>query len=147
MYKEISVVPALTLAAYVATDCVGALLTFAVAGNTNSIALKRLTVIDADVEDAAFNLHLFSASPAAAARTDADPYAPVAADLAIKLTTLEIAVADYVDSASDSIAIYELDHALVLTDNTNFYGVLECIATPTYTAADDLTVKFVVELR
>lgn len=146
MYKEVTSVPVLTLPAYVANDCVGALLTFAVAANTRNVLLRRLTVIDAAVQDEEYLLHLFSASPAAAARTDADAYAPIAADLALKLTTLHIEAADYLDSAGDSIAIYELDHALALT-STSFFGVLECIATPDYVAVDDLTLKFVVEIR
>lgn len=147
MYKVVTSIPALTLAAYVANDCVGALLTFAVASNTNNVLLRRLTVIDAAVQDEEYLLHLFSASPAAAARTDADAYAPVAADLALKICTLHIEAADYLDSVGDSIAMYELDLAIALTNGTSFFGVLECIATPDYVAVDDLTVKFLVEIR
>ena len=146
MYKEISVVPVLTLPAYVALDCVGALLTFPIDANTRNILLRRLTIIDAAVQDEQYLLHLFSGPPSAGARTDADPYVPVAADLALKLTTLAIAAADYLDSVSDSIAIYELDHALVLTSD-DLFGVLECIATPDYAAVDDLPIKLLVEIR
>lgn len=149
MYKEATAIPLLTLPAYVANDCVGALLTFAIHSAAipprKDCRLLRLTVIDAAVQDEEYYLHLFNASPAAAARTDADAYAPVAADLAMKMTTLHIEAADFLDSASDSIAIYELDHALVLVDG-NIYGVLECIATPDYVAVDDLTLKLVVEI-
>lgn len=146
-YKEVTAIPLLTLPAYTALDCVGALLTFAIAGNTNSITIKRLTVIDADVQDEEYFLHLFNASPLAPARTDAAAYAPVAADLAMKITTLHIEAADYIDSAGDSIFTDELDHACVLIDFTNLYGVLECVATPDYTAVDDLTIKLIVELN
>ena len=142
MYKEAKAIPALTLAAYTALDCVGALLTFVVHSAAipprKDCRLRRLIVIDAAVQDEEYYLHLFNADVLAAAKTDADPYAPIAADLAKKMTTLHIEVADYLDSAGDSIAIYELDHALVLVDG-NIYGVLECIATPDYIAVDDLT--------
>jgi len=149
MYKETVSIPALTLAPYVANDCVGALLTFPVHSPAipprKDCRLLRLTIIDAAVQDEEYYLHLFNASPLAAARTDADAYAPIAADLAMKMTTLHIEAADYHDSAGDSIAIYELDHALVLVDG-NIYGVLECIATPDYVAVDDLTLKLIVEI-
>jgi hypothetical protein len=146
MFKEITSIPVLTLAAYVALDNVGALLTFPVDDNTRSIVIKRLTIIDAEVQDEPYLLHLFSGSPSAGARTDADPYVPVAADLAMKMATLSILAADFLDSASDSIAVYELDLALSLTSD-DFFAVLECVATPDYVAVDDLTVKFLVEIR
>ncbi|KKM68523.1 hypothetical protein LCGC14_1459990 [marine sediment metagenome] len=146
MFKVITSIPVLTLPAYVALDNVGALLTFPIDANTKSIVLKRLTVIDAAVQDEAYLLHLFTASPSAGARTDADPYVPVAADLALKVASFSILAADYLDSASDSIAIYELDTAIVLTSD-DLFGVLECIATPDYVAVDDLTIKLLVEIR
>ena len=148
MYKKISVVPVLQVAgAYVAKDCVGALLTFPVSTSAlkNWATIKRLTILDADVEDAVLSLHLFTASPAAAARTDADECVQVAADLAKKIVTFPIAAADYQDFAGDSIASFELDTAIVF-DGLNIYGVLECTATPTYTAATDLTINLVVEI-
>ena len=149
MFHKTSVVPVLQIAgAYVAADCVGALLTFAV--NTNSYSgsavIKRLTITDADVEDAELFLHLFDASPAAAARTDADACVQVAADLAKKIVTYHIEAADYDDFAGDSIASYEKDTAIVF-DGANIYGVLECVGTPTYTAVDDLTVHLIIEQR
>ena len=147
MYKEITVIPTLTLDAYVANDCVGGLLTFDVDANTNNINIKRVTVIDAAVQDEEYNLHLYTASGTAGLWTDAEQYLPVASDLATKVTTINIAVADYKDSTCDSIAEKELDLAVVLTDNATLYGMLECVATPDYVAVDDLTVKMTVEIR
>ena len=148
MLKKVSVVPVLTLAAYVADDCVGALLTFPIGtgdtGNRGAV-IKRLTILDADVEDAVLSLHLFDASPLAAARTDAAECVQVAADLAMKIVTFPIAAADYQDFAGDSIASYELDTSIVF-DGLNIYGVLQCTGTPTYTAVDDLTVNLIVEV-
>ena len=154
MYKEVEATPLLTLAAYEALDCVGALLTFSVHGvvhpglyfpSRRDCKLLRLIVIDASAQAEEYRLHLFGDMPLAAARTDADAYAPIAADLAHKMTTLLIETADYQVSAGDSIAVFELDHAIVLQTEI-FYGVLESIATPDYVADDDLLVKFVIEV-
>jgi len=147
MYKKISVVPVLTLDPYVAKDCVGALLTFPVSTGAlkNWAIIKRLTVIDAAVQSEPMSLHLFTASPAAAARTDADECVQVAADLAKKIVTLPIANADFAAFAGDSIASYELNTAIVF-DGLNIYGVLECSATPDYVAVDDLTINLILEI-
>lgn len=149
MFKKTSAVPALTLAAYVAKDCVGALLTFPISSGSQmpntSATIKRLTMIDAAIQDEEYFLHLFTASPAAAARTDADECVRVAADLVLAITTLHIESADFHTMAGDSIATYELDTAVVF-DGLNLYGVLECVATPDYVAADDLTVNLIVEI-
>ena len=152
MFVKSSVVPALTLAAYVAKDNVGGLLTFPIgaatlaSGVTASAVIKRVTLIDAAIQDEGFYLHLFTASPAAAARTDADECVQVAADLVKKIVTFTIAAADYQTFAGDSIVSYETDTAIVF-DGKDIYGVLEAIITPDYVAADDLTVNMIVELR
>ena len=149
MFIKTQAVPALQIGgAYVADDCVGALLTFPIntTGFSGRAVIKRLMIVDADVEDAELFLHLFTASPAAAARTDEDECVQVAADLAIRIISYHIEAADYVDFAGDSFASYELDTA-ILFDGSNIYGVLQCVATPTYTAVDDLTVRMVVEQR
>jgi len=150
MYRKVSAVPVIqVVGAYVADDNVGALLTFPVSSGSALIdspaTIKRLTVIDADVEDEEFYLHLFTASPSAGVITDEDECIQVAADLAIKIVTFHIEAADYVDSAGDSIASFELDTAIVY-DGKNIYGALQCIGTPTYTAADDLTINLIVEI-
>ena len=147
-FIKVSSVPALTLAAYVAKDCVGALLTFQIntAGYSNSAVIKRLTITDAAIQDEEFYLHLFTASPAAAARTDADECVQVAADLLLKIVSLHIEAADYATFAGDSIASYELDTAIWF-DGSAIYGVLECVATPDYVAVDDLTIHLIVEQR
>jgi len=152
MFVKASVVPVLTLPAYVAKDCVGALLTFAIgaatnaAGTTASAVIKRVQISDAAIQDEAYSLHLFDASPAAAAKTDADECVQVAADIAKKICTYSIEAADYLTYAGDSVVSYEKDTAIVY-DGKNIYGVLEATATPDYVAVDDLTVTLWVELR
>jgi hypothetical protein len=148
MLIKSSAVPLLTLAAYVADDCCGALLTFPIStgtgGGNRGATIKRLTITDADVEDAVLSLHLFTASPNANVRTDAAECVQIAADLLLKIVTFPIAAADYQDFAGDSIASYELDTSIVF-DGLNIYGVLQCTGTPTWTAVDDLTVHLIVE--
>ena len=147
MYLEIKVVPTLTLNAYEAKDCVGALLTFPVssANHIKSATIKRLTITDAAAQTEKLWLHLFNASPAAAAKTDADECVQVAADLAKKIVTLYAADTDYDVFAGDSIATVEYDTAIVF-DGLNLYGVLEAEETPDYVAVDDLTVILVLEI-
>ena len=148
MLVKTSAVPALTLDAYVAKDCVGGLLTFPVssasAGNTGAV-IKRITITDAAAQTEKFWLHLFTASPAAAARTDADECVQVAADLVKKIVTLYVAATDYDSFAGDSIATVEYDTSIVF-DGKNLYGVLEAEETPDYAAADDLTVHLILEV-
>ena len=67
MYKILTAIPVLTLPAYVATDCVGAVLTFNHAANTNSLRVRRVQIIDNDLQDEEYNLHLFSINPSATA--------------------------------------------------------------------------------
>lgn len=148
MYIKSSVVPVLTLPAYTAADCVGALLTFPVSSATlgpTGATIKRITIIDAAVQSEEFFLHLFTASPAAAARTDAAACTQVATDLVLKIVSLHVEAADYDAFAGDSIATVELDTAIVF-DGANLYGVLECVATPDYVAVDDLTVNLIIEV-
>ena len=149
MFITTKAVPALQIGgAYVADDNMGNLLTFAVntTGFSGNAVIKRMMIVDADVEDAELFLHLFTASPAAAARTDEDECVQVAADLAIRIISYHVEAADYVDFAGDSFASYELDTAINF-DGSNIYGSLQCVGTPTYTAVDDLTVVLVVEQR
>ena len=147
--KTVSAVPVLQIAgAYTALDNVGALLTFAnAADGSNGYAarLRRVKVVDKASISAQFTLHLLSASPTVAARTDADAYTPADADLALILDSVAIAVADYNDLAAGSEATIEVDKPLQLTSSGSLFGLLVCIGTPTFVAADDLTVTLVLE--
>jgi hypothetical protein len=146
--RVLSATPLLQIiGAYTANDCVGALLTFTLSGSSlpnKGARIRRLTLIDADKEAAEFWLYLFNASPAAAARTDADAFAPVAADYAKLIGSIHIAAAEYVAGPSDSVVLQEKDFPVVVADAA-LYGVLVCVGTPTYTAADDLLLKLLIE--
>ena len=146
-YQVLSAVPLLTLPAYTANDCVGAVLTFNHAARTNSLRVVRVQIIDNDLQDEEYNLHLFSINPSATADTDAATYLPAAADLAAHLTSINIPTTAYMDSTGESLAEVEVDRAIQGADFANIFGVLECVATPDYAAVDDLTVKLIVEIR
>ena len=151
MLKTISAVPTLqVVGAYVAGDNMGGLLTYSigtssVASKAASCTIRRIVIIDADIEDAEVLLHVFSDTPTATVTTDADACAPAAADLLLKLATIHVAAADYMDSTGDSIVTNELDIPINF-DGEDLYCSLECVGTPTYTAADDLIVTLVVEV-
>jgi len=148
MLKTLSVIPVLQIAgAYVAADNMGGLLTFPISSGTQGISavdIRRLIVIDADIEDAELYLHLYNATPSAVVTTDANTHAPATADMLLKLCSIHVAAADYIDSTGDSIAIIEVDIP-VNFDGSNLFGAVECVGTPTYTAVDDLLLKLVVE--
>jgi hypothetical protein len=143
------VLPLLDLGLYAAGDNMGGVCVFPVssgapAGSQSALTIRRIVIIDADVEDAELYLHLYNATPSAAAITDQAAHAPAAADLLLKLCTIHVAAADYLDSTGDSIVTNELDIPIIF-DGLNLYGVLECVAGPTYTAATDLKLHLIVE--
>lgn len=147
MFKRSSDVPVLQVAgAYTALDCVGAELLFPL--DSLQGIIRRLTIVDNDSESAQLILYLFDSQPSAAARTDADAFAPTDADLLKLITAIPIAVADYVDVTAVSCATLELSRAFkTVGGGLTLYGVLVCVGTPTYTAANDLTVKLLIETR
>jgi hypothetical protein len=145
-----SVVPVLQIGgAYAAKDNIGALLTWTIGENAlgagSGATIKRMTITDADAQNEILSLHLFDASPAAAARTDDAECVQVATDLAKKIVTLEVAAADWQVFAGDSICSYELDTDIVF-DGNDLFGVIEGSGTPTWTAVDDLTVHLILEI-
>ena len=147
MYQRVSVIPTLTLAAYVATDCVGGTMIFNHNSNTNNLRILRVHIVDVEQQDEEYNLHLFEINPSATADTDADQYLPAAADLAAHLTVINIPTTAYTASTAENIAEVEVDRAVWCKDFDNIFGVLECVATPDYAAADDLTVSLIFETR
>ena len=146
--RVLSAVPVLQIiGAYTADDCMGGLLTFPLTGSSlpnKGARIRRLTLIDADVEKAALRLYLFNADPSATCDTDAAGFLPAAADLVKLIGVIEVAAAEYVDSTSDSVVVQEHNFPFVVA-GTALYGVLVCDGTPTYTAATDLTLKLLIE--
>jgi hypothetical protein len=143
--KSIAQTPVITLTAYHANDCVGGLMTFdnAVRYVGGRGKINSLRIIDNDNEKAQMELWLFSdlVTPAAnhAAMTFSD------ADMQKWVGTIPIAAADYKTLVDNAGACY-LNVGFEFTCiGLALYGQLRCIATPTYTAVNDLTVKIEVE--
>lgn len=129
--------------AYTANDVMGGLLTFAIPGPGNGGFISKIRIIDDDNEKAAVKLFLFNAAPTAIA--DDAAFAPAVGDLKKMISVVAIAAADYTTINSNAYAIKgdfgnssQID--FLASDGGNLYAYLVCDATPTYTAAADLTI-------
>lgn len=140
----VSTTPTITAGAYSANDVVGGLLTFQLqppplAGTTPCNGFLRIvSVVDDDNEKAACKLHLFRAQPSAIA--DNAAFAPSLADLQKRIGVVTIAAADYVTINSNAQALETGLEMEFEATGGNLYAYLVCDATPTYTAATDLTI-------
>jgi hypothetical protein len=125
--------------AYAAGDVVGGLLTFNVYSAGGGGTIRRIALIDSDNEKAALRLYLFSTAPTSIA--DNAAFAPSAADLKKLLDVVAFAADDYTTVNSRAFIVerdLDLDYE---TADGRVYGYLVCDATPTYTAASDLTIR------
>ena len=152
MYKTARATPVITAGAYSALDAVGGKMEFEdvctpynntaaivqahIKDNAKQNALLYLVLFDRDFTDTADN----------AAFTISD------ADLLNVVMVLEFAVADYVDFATNSIALvdpahYQLLHPFELIEGgTSLFGQLFVkTSTPTYVATNDLRVELLIK--
>jgi hypothetical protein len=141
-----SVTPTITAGAYGAADVVGGLLTFSITSPSGAGSINNVRVVDADNEKAACKLYLFSEAPAAIA--DNAAFSLALADLKKLIAIIPIASADYTTIGSDAVALVRVttgDPVAYAADGKGcLYGYLVCDATPTYTAATDLTITLTV---
>lgn len=138
-----SVTPTLQIAgAYDAGDVMGGLLTFALQSAGGGGILQSLAIIDDDDEKADVTLYLFDDVPSTI--LDDAAFAPTLADLKKIVYVKNVASASY--STLNSNAFYFLGGIEIGYRITkgNLYGYLVCTATPTYTAATDLTLRLTV---
>ena len=143
--KTVAVTPTIDTDAYTANDVVGGLMTFAFGGVGGSGSIRSITIADDDDEKAAFTLYIFNAAPSTIA--DDAAFAPTIADLKKLVTTVLVEAGDYATVNSNAYAILG-GHEDLATKNMdipyasadgNLYMYAVCTATPTYTAATDLT--------
>jgi len=144
--KDITQTPTITAGIYSAGDAVGGLLTFA---NAVSVykgdgKIVKIVVIDDAMQNANLILHLFDRTFTAMA--DNAAWSPSDADMQNSIGHVEIAVADYQAGVNNSHATVLVDMGFALVSGgTSLFGQLECVATPTYVATDDLTIKVTIE--
>lgn len=147
--KLIRKTPTIDTAAYGAGDRLGSIITFtdALADQKQGI-VRSLTVIIESATLGGANLHLFRALPTVASAdnaaldiTDAEMTAKYLGSINIGTTAETILVSL---AASTAATVKGIDLAVDSKDG-NLYGVLEVLGTPTFTAADDLTVVLGVE--
>jgi hypothetical protein len=152
MYKTARATPVITAGAYSAADAVGGKIEFenvcSVYKNTGAIVQAHIK--DNAKQDALLYLVLFDRDFTATA--DNAPMTISDADLLNVVMVLEFAVADYIDFASNSIALvdpanYMLLHPFELVEGgTSLFGQLFVkTSTPTYAATNDLRVELVIK--
>lgn len=132
--------PTITLSAYVANDAVGGLLTFAAAARVSGGGgvITDVIIVDDDGEDAELELWLFDQTFTPIA--DADAWAPSEADLENLIAIVSTADDTWRAAGTPSAINIEVTRRYDLA-GTSMFGQLVTRGTPTYTAADDLTVK------
>lgn len=139
-YKSPVVQLTISTLIYAAGDVVGGLLTFNIPNANNGGILNSAHITDDDDEKALFSLYLFDTEPTTIA--DQAAFTPTKADLEKRIAVIDVSVYTTVNGVafSDSIDINQ-----TFTGDT-IYGYLPCVATPTWTAATDLSVKLAVML-
>lgn len=148
--KVITASPTIDTNAYTANDVVGGLLTFDISNAGGGGVVRWARVVDDDNEKAELTLYLFNAAPTTIA--DDAAFAPVVADLKNYVGKVLFEVADYETINGNAVAMigHGVSTDLVNIDfpssSGNLYGYLVCTATPTYTAATDLTISLGVWL-
>lgn len=138
--KTIEVDLTISTSAYSAGDVVGGLITLDVESLGGGGIIRRVMLIDDDDEKAAMKLHLFDSEPTTIANDAA--YAPAIGDLQAQIGTVEISASDYTTYNGNALAIK--DGLAIEFSATTLYAYLVCDATPTYTAAGDLTLRVTV---
>lgn len=139
----ISVTPTITLAAYTAGDVVGGLLTFTDTDvPVGAVAFNAVTLIEADIQNEQYVLHLFNDVPTTIANDAAYATNITISDLKIELAQITIATADWTDTGTvGSSAFKTFDPVYAENTRNAIYGYLVATDTPDYSAADDLTIN------
>lgn len=141
-----------TTDAYSANDVVGGTLSCAVDQIKGGGFIGAVRLVDADDEKAVYTLYVFNAAPSTIANADA--HAPTEADWLKFVGKIAIAAEDYDASGNDACAfVYGCGGtnsgqtvAFDYLPDGKLYFRLVCTATPTYTAAADLTMHVLLWL-
>lgn len=123
---------------YAAADVVGGLQTYAVNSASGYVTLDSVRIIDDDNEKAAYHLYLFNAAPTAIL-DQAVLAGLVLADLKALVGVVAIAAADQATINGNAYGVKASLGLKLYIPNGKLYAYLSCDATPTFTAATDLT--------
>ena len=143
--RQISVTPTITAGIYSAGDAVGGLLTFVDAASVykGDGTITKVVIIDQAKQAAVLDLHLYDRTFTNVA--DNAAYDPTDADNLNCIGCIHIVAADYEQAADNAVATVECDFNFTLVaGGTSLFGQLSCVATPSYAAVNDLTVKITV---
>lgn len=139
--SNVAVAPTVTAGAYSAGDIVGGKLTFSnVFGPSFTGTLTDILVKSKSVQTTGYVLYLFSQNPSNTTWTDNGVPAINAADLPYLLGAFTLGAADSGLGTETTNQLNSIDTEIFSTTQ-NLYGVLTCVATPTYTSTSDITVS------
>lgn len=130
--------------AYTANDVMGGLLTFDINLGSGGV-IRKVQVIDDDNEKAAMTIWFFDNIPSTIA--DDAAFAPTIADLKLNIGVVTVLATDYVTTNNNAIATIKdvnLDYDIEGKVDGKIYAYVVATATPTYTAATDLTLRVTV---
>lgn len=144
--KIIEVTPVISTGAYSALDQIGGIqtLTDATEKFNYAVRLNAITIIDKDKESAGINFYFFDELPTVAS-VDNGALDITDAEMADKCVgRFAVAAADYTNLNASSMATAKVagDGLLLTTKSSVLYVVAQTIATPTYTAVNDLVFKY-----
>jgi hypothetical protein len=138
---DVAVTPTVALTAYSAGNVVGGKLTFSnVFGPSFSGTLTDILVKSKSVQTTGYTLFLFSQNPTNSTWTDKAAPAINALDLPYLLGAFALGSSNSglgTETTNQTDAI----NAAISSVNQNLYGILACVATPTYLSASDVTVS------
>lgn len=138
---DVSLTPTVTAGAYTAGNEVGGKLVFTnVFGGSLTGTLTDILVKCKSVQTTTYKLYLFSQNPTNTTWTDKSAPAINALDLPYLLGVFTSGAADSGLGTETTNQLDNINAALHSVDQ-NLYGVLVCVATPTYASTSDVTVS------
>lgn len=138
---DVSLTPAVTAAAYTAGNVVGGKLTFLnVFGGSLTGTITDILVKSKSVQTTTYKLYLFSQNPTNTTWTDKTAPSINALDLPYLLGVFTSGAADSGLGTETSNQLDNINAAIHSVDQ-NLYGILVCVATPTYASTSDVTVS------
>lgn len=139
--SDTAVSPAVTASAYTAGNVVGGLLRFPnVFGPAFSGTLTDILVRSKSVQTTGYTLFLFSQNPTHSTWTDKAAPAINAADIPYLLGAWALGSANSGLGTETTNQTNNIN-AIIDSVNQDLYGILTCVATPTYASTSDITVS------